>query len=295
MVFKGVMINNNKTSRLGKGLDALFTSTPNFQQEGQRIVEIDLSRVIPNPDQPRSFFAQDALRELADSIREHGVLQPIIVQKKGSQYQIIVGERRYQASKLAGMEVVPVIIRDITKQQNLELAILENVQRKQLTAMEEARAYARLHSEFNLEYQEIAKKLGKKPSTISNKIRLLQLATFIQDKLQNKQISEGHARALLMIDDVKEQERVLQIILTKNLSVRQTEDLISNNKELSKKKKKKIGSSLSMWHEKEKDLQEILGQPVVIKDRQGKGKIEISYTDSEEREQLFKFFQQHFK
>ncbi|MFA7209746.1 MAG: ParB/RepB/Spo0J family partition protein [Parcubacteria group bacterium] len=197
------------------------------------VEEIAVVRIVPNPHQPRLRFDEEKLRELADSIKEHGVIQPIIATKNGNQYEIIAGERRFQASKLAGLKTVPVIVRDATELQKLELAIIENVQRHDLNAIEEAKSYIRLADEFDLSQDEIAKKMGKSRSVVANKLRLLHLPIEIQKALVEGKITEGHAKAILAIENPEKQRALFEMILKNSLTVRQAED---KTKEISVKK-----------------------------------------------------------
>jgi ParB family transcriptional regulator, chromosome partitioning protein len=186
--------------------------------------EVEMVRIVPNPHQPRLRFDEEKLQELSDSIKEHGVIQPLVVTKNGNQYEIIAGERRFQASKLAGLKTVPVIIREASEQQKLELAIIENVQRHDLNAIEEAKSYLRLAEEFDLSQDEVAKKMGKSRSSVANKMRLLHLPIEIQKAIIEGKITEGHAKAILAITNPEKQRALFEMILKNNLTVRQTED-----------------------------------------------------------------------
>ncbi len=188
------------------------------------VQEIDLIRIVPNPHQPRVHFDAEKLQELAASIREHGIIQPLVVTKSGNQYEIIAGERRFQAAGLAGLKTVPVIVRDATELQKLELAIIENVQRHDLNAIEEAKSYLRLSDEFDLSQDEVAKKMGKSRSVVANKLRLLHLPIEIQKALIEDKITEGHAKAILAIENPEKQRALFEMILKNSLTVRQTEE-----------------------------------------------------------------------
>ena len=212
---------------LGKGLDALIPSGFPSQTEGSAAF-VPIEQIIPNPRQPRHSLDENNLRELADSIREHGILQPLIVtyDQQGSQYTLIAGERRWRAAKLAGLETVPVLVRQVTEQQLLELALIENLQRSDLLPLETAEAYRNLHEDFGLTHEEIAARVGKSRVAVTNTIRLLNLPETIRQSLAEQKISEGHARAMLALNSTIAQISVLRTILEKDLTVRQTEELV---------------------------------------------------------------------
>jgi ParB family chromosome partitioning protein len=212
---------------LGKGLDALIPSGFPSQTEGSTAF-VPIEQIIPNPRQPRHSLDENNLRELADSIREHGILQPLIVtyDQQGSQYTLIAGERRWRAAKLAGLETVPVLVRQVTEQQLLELALIENLQRSDLLPLETAEAYRNLHEDFGLTHEEIAARVGKSRVAVTNTIRLLNLPETIRQSLAEQKISEGHARAMLALNSTIAQISVLRTILEKDLTVRQTEELV---------------------------------------------------------------------
>jgi len=219
-----------KKSGLGRGLDALIPGSdalPAAPVSGAALL-VAIDEIIPNPRQPRSRFEPEALQELSDSIREHGVIQPLIVSRNesGSGYTLIAGERRLQASRLAGLAQGPVIVRQTTDQQKLELALIENIQRADLNALEEALAYQQLSDEFRLSHEEIARHVGKSRVAVTNTLRLLKLPANIQQVLVDRRITEGHARALLALANPQAQNAALQTVLTQNLTVRQTEELV---------------------------------------------------------------------
>jgi ParB family transcriptional regulator, chromosome partitioning protein len=188
------------------------------------VQEIEMIRIVPNPHQPRKDFNSEKMQELAASIKEHGVIQPLVVTKNGNIFEIIAGERRFQASKIAGLKTVPVIVREATEQQKLELAIIENIQRHDLNPIEEAKSYLKLAQEFDLSQDEIAKKVGKSRSAIANKERLLKLPIEIQKALIENKITEGHAKAILAIESPEKQRALFEMIIKGSLTVRQTED-----------------------------------------------------------------------
>lgn len=217
------------SKNLGKGLDALFGANPMnieaLKYGNDNVVQLTHSEIIPNPDQPRKHFDEQALAELATSIKEFGVLQPLVVTKNDQgTYTIIAGERRWRASKIAGLAKVPAIVRSATELEKLELGLIENVQREDLTPIEQAESIERLHDQFSMSYTAIASKLGKAYSTVANLVRLLQLPESMRIALQKGHITEGHARALLALQDNSEkQEALFKLILDSHISVRQAE------------------------------------------------------------------------
>lgn len=219
----------SKKPALGKGMEGLLPigfNVGSIAEPGEKIVQVIIGHITPNKNQPRKSFDPQSLNELADSIKEHGVIQPLIITTKNDNdtHEIVAGERRWRASKIAGLKTVPAIIRDTQAQQKLEIAIIENVQRVDLTPLEEAMSIYRLKNEFSLNLQEIAKKLGKATTTISNTMRLLQLPEEAKKALMNNKITEGHARTILSLTDEKLQNTLLNKIITQNLSVRQSEN-----------------------------------------------------------------------
>ncbi len=212
---------------LGKGLDALIPSGLPSQPEGGTLF-VSIEQIVPNPHQPRHLIENGSLEELAHSIREHGVLQPLIVtfNDEANQYTLVAGERRWRAAKLAGLEVVPVLVRPVTEQQRLELALIENVQRADLMPLETAEAFRNLNEEFGLTHEEIAYRVGKSRAAVTNTIRLLNLPEPVRQALAEQKISEGHARALLALTSAVAQVSVMNTILQKDLTVRQTEELV---------------------------------------------------------------------
>ena len=247
------------------------------------VQEIDLIRIVPNPHQPRLRFDEEKLRELSDSIKEHGVIQPLVVTKNGNQYEIIAGERRFQASKLAGLKTVPVIVRDATELQKLELAIIENVQRHDLNAIEEAKSYLKLADEFDLSQEVVAQKMGKSRSAVANKLRLLHLPIEIQKALIEQKITEGHAKAILAIENPEKQRALFEMILKNNLTVRQTED---KTKEVSVKTHKRIISIDPIIKSKEDAISGALGTKVKLAKAGQGGRIIIDFYSSEELDNI---------
>lgn len=243
------------------------------------VQEIDIIKISPNPHQPRADFDEERLKELSDSIKTHGILQPIIATKIDNGYEIIVGERRFQAAKLAGLKTVPVIVRNATEQQKLELAIIENIQRHDLNVIEEAKAYQELAAEFDLSQEAIAQKVGKSRSAVANKMRLLNLPVEIQRALSRGQITEGHAKAILAVENPEKQRALYELILKNSLTVRQTED---KTKEISVRTHKRVLHVDPEIKELENKLVGILGTKVKITKSGGGGRITIEYYSDEE-------------
>lgn len=248
------------------------------------VMEIDIFRIVPNPYQPRLEFDTEKLQELAASIKEHGIIQPLVVSKKeGSQFELIAGERRFQAARIAGLKKVPVIVRDVNDQEKLELAIIENIQRHNLSPIEEAKSYLKLQDEFAMNQEELSKKLGKSRSSIANKMRLLSLPVEIQKALSEGKITEGHAKAILAIESPEKQTALFEMIIKNKLNVRQVED---KAKEISVKSHKRVVSKDPEIQDLENRLVEKLGTKVNITKSGSGGKIVIEYYSKEELESL---------
>lgn len=292
---------------LGRGLGAIFgedvvkesneelantkkaISSPREETGGEIMVKVSL--IEPNRDQPRKDFNEEELQELAESIKNYGVLQPLLVQKKGTSYELIAGERRWRAAKLAGLREVPVVLREYNKQQAMEIALIENVQRSDLNPIEEAQAYQQLVKEFHLTQEEIAVRVSKNRATITNAMRLLKLDSQIQDLLIKGMISSGHARALLSLEDGQLQKKAAQEILDRGLSVRETEKLVKKmGKDLSSKEEKaeKRDDALTLiFRELEERMKSIMGTKVSIHNKdKNKGRIEIEYYSEAELERI---------
>jgi ParB family chromosome partitioning protein len=273
---------------LGKGLSALITEnvaeTEKTPKEG--VLVLNINEVEPNREQPRKFFDEDALNELADSIRQYGILQPLIVQKENDYYSIIAGERRWRAAKIVGIKEVPVVIKGYSPQEILEISLIENIQREDLNSIEEAKAYQRLMNEFNLKQDDVAEKVSKSRSAIANTLRLLNLDDNVQQMLIDEMISSGHARALLAIEDKNLQYKIATQIFDQKLSVRETEKLVKevlNPKEVNNKKKIEDPIYMAL----EEKIKEILGTKVKIQKKSDKkGKIEIEYYSQDELERI---------
>lgn len=285
---------------LGKGLDSLIPMGDPFlsnkenrekaaeEQTSSEII-LKITEIEPNREQPRKNFNEDLLEELADSIRQYGIIQPLIVQKEKEYYKIIAGERRWRAAKKAGLKEVPVIIKDYTAQQIIEISLIENIQRQELNPIEEAMAYKRLMEEFQLKQDEIAERVAKSRVSITNTIRLLKLEERVQQMLIEDMITSGHARVLLSIEDGNEQYRLAMKIFDEKLSVRETERLIKLYLEPKKEKSEHIFSESEelAYQKMEEKMKTILGSKVSIHKRdKNKGKIEIEYYSGEELERL---------
>ncbi len=217
-----------KRQALGRGLDALFATSGERPARSDAVMQVPIERIIPNPHQPRSSFDQDKLEELAESIRTHGLIQPLVVTETVEGFVLIAGERRWRASRLAGLEQVPVIVKESTSQDMLELALIENIQRADLNPMEEAHAYRQLMDEFGLTQEEVAERVGKARSTVANLVRLLTLPDSIQIAVNDGRLSGAHARALLPLPTAEMQVGAMNQVVKLGLSVRQTETLVTN-------------------------------------------------------------------
>lgn len=271
-----------KRRGLGRGLDALIPSGP-AEDRGQ-VRQIDIEVIQPNPRQPRRDFDAADLAELADSIAEHGVLQPLLLaQPEDSQeYVLIAGERRLQAAKKAGLATVPAVVRVANEQQLLVWALIENLQREDLNPIEAAEGYRQLAEDFELSHEAIAERVGKSRSTISNSLRLLQLPEGLQQAVQSRQISEGHARALLALDTAKAQQAALRTILEGALNVRQTEDLVRRLSGKSRTPRKKTSKRSPEEKALEDELQQSLGTKVSLRSKKEGGSITLYYYSNEE-------------
>ena len=280
---------------LGKGLDALIPSTvaeTKKTREKETISEtpdsvVDINKVEPNREQPRKNFDEDALLELAESIKQFGLLQPILVQDRKTYYEIIAGERRWRAAKLAGLKEVPVIIRNYSEQEIVEISLIENIQREDLNPIEEALAYKRLMNEFHLKQDEIAERVSKSRTAVTNSMRLLKLCDEVQQMIINDMISTGHARAIITIENPEEQYALAQKIFDEKMSVREVEKYIKNmNKPV--KEKKKINKSLEViYQEKAENLKQALSTKVSVSGKgDGTGKIEIEFFSHDDFDRL---------
>ena len=284
---------------LGKGVDSLIpqsklnqinTKDDNETSALKGVTVLKITQVEPNRGQPRKVFNEDKLHELSDSIKQYGIVEPLIVVKKSDYYEIVAGERRWRAAKIAGLTEVPVVIKDYTKQQIIEIALIENIQREDLNPIEEAKAYQQLIEEYNLKQDEVAERVSKSRTTITNSIRLLKLNEMVQDMLIEECISSGHARALLGLNDTSMQYELATRIFDEKLSVRETEKLIKqmNNNNLDKTKKiKKPLENTEIYQSLEEKLKQSIGSKVMINRKDNtKGKIEIEYYSDDELERI---------
>lgn len=295
-----------KRGGLGKGLDSLIadkvgnsnasveTVKAKKTETDKDVTFVKIGKVEPNREQPRKNFDEDALLELSESLKQYGVLQPLLVQDKKDYYEIIAGERRWRAAKLAGLKEVPVIIKNLTEQEVVEISLIENIQRENLNPIEEALAYKRLLNEFNLKQDEVAERVSKSRTAVTNSMRLLKLDERVQQMVIDDLISTGHARALLGIADNEQQYVLAQQIFDEKLSVRETEKLVKKlQKQKPEKLKQPVDDSMSVFYEDmEQKLKAIMGTKVAIhqKDNQ-KGKIEIDYYSTDELERIMELFQ----
>lgn len=291
-----------KSKGLGRGLDTLIPEKKSMKssqksetsksaekqepQNGELMMKINM--VEPNRDQPRKNFEEDALLELADSIKQMGVLQPLLVRKRNDYYEIIAGERRWRAAKIAGLKEVPVIIKDYTEQEIVEIGLIENIQRENLNPIEEAMAYKKLLEEFHLKQDEVAERVSKSRTAVTNSMRLLKLNEKVQQMIIDDMITTGHARALLAIDDQEQQYILANKIFDEKLSVRETEKLIKDIKNPKKPKIKKPVENAFLYDDLANKMKEVMGTKVNISTKgNGKGKIEIEYYSDKELERMF--------
>jgi ParB family transcriptional regulator, chromosome partitioning protein len=270
---------------LGKGINAFF---PNASKEpDKQVEEIKLTDIRPNPYQPRKIFEEEALGELAESISSHGVIQPISLRKSIKGYEIVVGERRFRAAGKAGLKTIPAVVQELTDDEMMELALIENLQRENLNPLEEAKAYQKLMEHLQITQEDLAARLGKSRPHIANHVRLLQLPQIVQEYLAEGKLSMGHARALLGLKNKQELSGLLQKVVQEEMSVRQLEEYIQRaNGSVSRETTKKPAVSAS-WKNRESRLKSYFGTNVQIKPGKRKGKIEIDYTNEEDLERIF--------
>ena len=293
---------------LGKGLDSLIpsgkentTSTKNEEVKVKEVVRevvkevvkpeffVKINAVEPNREQPRKDFNEDALIELSDSIKQYGVIQPLIVKDRSGYYEIVAGERRWRAAKMAGLKEIPVIVKDYNEQEIAEIALIENLQREDLNPIEEAMAYKRLLTEFNLKQDEVAEKVSKSRAAVTNAMRLLKLSEKVQQMLIDDMISSGHARALLAIEDEDLQYSIATKIFDEKLSVRETEKLVKNIDKPDKKTK--VLEDCAIYEDLQEKIKSIMGTKVTINRKTNtKGKIEIEYYSVDELDRIMDLF-----
>lgn len=288
---------------LGKGLDSLIPKTESkattveapvakkpSSEHAADAVMMDIKKVEPNREQPRKTFGEDALNELAESIKQYGVLQPLLVQERDDYYEIIAGERRWRAAKKAGIKEIPVIIKKLTEQEIMEISLIENIQREDLNPIEEALAYKRLLNEFNLKQDEIAERVSKNRATIANSMRLLKLSEKVQQMIIDDKLTTGHVRPLISIEDPETQIMLAEKIFDEKLSVRDAEKLVKNlqNEKNNTKNTQKISPQLlAVYKDLEEQMKPILGTKVVINPKdEKKGKLEIEYYSQDELDRI---------
>ena len=292
-----------KKNGLGKGLDSLIPSAgakksnpAKSEVKKEVVVEkvvkkeevmLKITEVEPSREQPRKNFNEDALLELADSIKQFGIIQPLIVQKQDDYYEIIAGERRWRAAKLAGLKEVPVIIKNYTEQERVEIALIENIQREDLNPIEEALAFRRLLTEFELKQDELAERVSKSRTAVTNSMRLLKLDERVQQMVVDEKISTGHARALLAVEDKEQQYTLANKIFDEKLSVRETERLMKNFQKEKENKKSQKTENEFIYKGIEEKIKMILGTKVTVNHKKNnKGRIEIEYYSNEELERI---------
>ena len=309
-----------KKTGLGRGLDALFPekngekvkttvkkentsvekteisvkSKDSHGEDNKSVLTVKISKVEPNRSQPRKQFDEDALLELSESIKQYGVLQPLLVSDKKDYYEIVAGERRWRAAKLAGLKEVPVIIKELSDQQVVEISLIENIQREDLNPIEEAMAYKRLIEEFSLKQDEIAERVSKSRTAVTNSMRLLKLAPKVQQMLIDEMISAGHARAILAITEPDTQYSVAMKVFDEKLSVRETEKLVKKLLEPAKERKGNVSSTTEdvIYESLEEKMKGIMGTRVHIqRKKNNKGKIEIEYYSRDELERIIELFE----
>lgn len=291
---------------LGKGIDSLIPnvvgetkakkatsasdknkSAANESESSEAKTMVKITMVEPNREQPRKNFDEDSLQELADSIKQFGLLQPILVQDRKDHYEIIAGERRWRASRMAGLQEIPVIIRNYTEQEIVEISLIENIQREDLNPIEEAQAYKRLLTEFNLKQDEVAERVSKSRAAVTNSVRLLKLSDEVQQMVIDEMISTGHARALLAVEDAEEQYSLAQRIFDEKLSVRDIEKLVKNLGKPAKTKKPDDKTMQLIYQDIEEKLKQRLSTKVTVTPKgDGAGKIEIEFYNNEDLDRL---------
>jgi len=283
---------------LGRGLDALLPSFDEMEKTGNGVEQVAISEIYPNPDQPRKDFDEDDLMDLTESIKEHGVIQPLIVCKNEKGYMIVAGERRYRAAKRAGLNELPVLVKDFTDEEILEIALIENVQRKDLNVIEEARGYKMLSERFGYTADQLAKRMGKSRPQIANTMRLLQLPEEVLRFVEEKKLTAGHVRPLLALNNASWQVETAMDIYEQGLSVRQVENIVNellndgvsrDDKEKNEEKREKQGLSLEM-KAIEEQLKERLGTKIRIKPKGKGGKIEIEFYSADDLKRVIDAF-----
>lgn len=281
-----------KKSGLGRGLDSLLSEAETESGNTKADTEIEITKIVANPDQPRKEFDEDGLNELAESIKLNGILQPILVRPKGSKYEIVAGERRYQASKRAGLKKIPVIVRDVTDEEVFQLALIENLQRSNLNPMEEAQGYRKLIDQQALTQEQLAKRLSKSRSAITNTLRLLDLPKEVQDLMAQGKLTAGHARAILAVPSEEGRISLANKVATEGMSVRETErlaPLYSGSRESSTPKEPTPQS----FKRAARQLRRALDATVKVRQSRGKNKIEIEFKDEEDLGRIVGLLSEH--
>lgn len=286
---------------LGRGFDSLIPTNlideefdPTHQEDKaiSQTKELPIDKVFPNPDQPRKDFAEGAIEELAQSIEEHGILQPLIVVPEKGNYMIIAGERRWRAAQKAGLQKVPAVIRTLSDQHRLEIALIENLQREDLNPLETATAYLKLHEQFNMTYDQVGQRVGKAMSTVSNVLRLLGLPREAKQALIEGKISEGHARQILAIKEEKVQQELLELIIKNGWSVRKTEQYVVGYKEGQRNKKTAVAKT-QVETPATKELGKHIGSKVTVKNTAKGGMLQISFKNEDDLERITKLLLSH--
>lgn len=278
---------------LGKGLDALFTQPAPTKEETPGVTELRITTIEPNRDQPRKLFRDDQLAELANSIREHGIIQPIVVTKQETGfYQIIAGERRWRAAKMAGLNTIPAVVREYNEKEASEISLIENLQRENLNPIEEAEGYKNLISSYGMTQEQISERIGKSRSTIANSLRLLSLNDIIKGMVENGKLSGGHARALLAVENENKRIELAKKVIEEQLSVRELERIVSQKEEPADPKKpiKKERQFEAEFQSIENKLSGTLGTKVKISHGSKKGKIEIEYYGTDDLNRILTYF-----
>lgn len=262
---------------LGRGLGALIPEVEVSERDKESILELEIGQIRPNPNQPRKEFDQVRLEELAASIKEHGIVQPIVVRPKGKEYEIVAGERRWRAAQLAGMAKVPALVREFSEAETMEIALIENLQREDLNPLEEAEAYRVLMETFKLTQEELAQRLGRSRSQIANTLRLLQLSPGAREEVRAGRLSMGHAKVLLGIADPQQQELLATRVVAEGLSVRDVEELMREGAPVVKQVKSRKGNLPPDMRDVESRLREWFGTPVKLHMNGEKGRLEITF------------------
>ena len=279
------MATKQKKPALGRGLDAILIDNDE-QKEQNGVCVVRLSEVEPNPEQPRKAFENEPLESLAESIAQHGIIQPIVVRRRGDMYMIITGERRWRAARMAGLSEVPVMIIEADDKKAAELALVENIQRKDLNPVEEAQAYADLIEEYSYTQEEISKKVGRSRSSIANALRLLDLPEKVLEKLAQGEISEGHAKVLLGIKESEKLEKAAEAVVSRELSVRETEKLVKSLNEKKEEPEERVVYDVDHTKALEQKVQSIIGHRVKIVQNGKKSSINIGFSDNDDLQKI---------